>query len=254
MPDLSIQEWHDRYTQQARWTAHLRRYLLGKARMPSSARILEVGCGTGAVLVNLQVDVNPDLLIGLDINSDVLQAASIYAAGAQLIQGDALRLPFSECGFDTVFCHFLLLWLKKPQFAIQEMVRVLRPGGSILALAEPDYGGRIDFPTGLVKLGQLQTKALLSQGADPHTGRKLAGWFSAAGLSNIEYGVLGGQWTTEHHPDEWLLEWSVLEADLAGSLTHDELTALKEQDLAARLSGERLLFVPTCYAYGQRSD
>lgn len=251
MLDLSVQDWHARYLQQARWTASIRQYLFGKARLPVDARVLEVGCGTGAIMTDFAGERRLDLLVGLDIAAPPLQAAAVHAPEARLAQGDARYLPFTDRSFDWVYCHFLLLWVRAAEIAVKEMARIVQPGGAIMALAEPDYGGRIDHPDGLVKLGILQAQALTSQGADPLAGRKLAGWFSAAGLLDIEYGVLGGQWTTAHHPDEWQMEWAVLEADLAGRLPEVELSALKQRDLAARLSGERLLFVPTCYAFGR---
>ena len=43
-------DWHARYVQQARWTNQLRHYLYRKAGLRDGQQILEVGCGTGAVL------------------------------------------------------------------------------------------------------------------------------------------------------------------------------------------------------------
>ena len=80
----------------------------------------------------------------------------------------------------------------------------------MLALAEPDYGGRVDYPDTLARLGGLQTEAIRKQGADPETGRKLGWMFAQAGLSEIEVGVLGGQWRAELSENEWELEWQVL--------------------------------------------
>jgi cyclopropane fatty-acyl-phospholipid synthase-like methyltransferase len=45
-------DWHARYLQQARWTRPLREYLYGKAGVDSARRVLEVGCGTGALLAS----------------------------------------------------------------------------------------------------------------------------------------------------------------------------------------------------------
>jgi len=74
------------------------------------------------------------------------------------------------------------------------MRRVVKPGGWVVALAEPDYGGRIDYPDQLSALGWKQASALSAQGADTNAGRKLAGWLAETGLKGIQTGLLGGQW------------------------------------------------------------
>jgi SAM-dependent methyltransferase len=133
---------------------------------------------------------------------------------ARLTQGDALSLPYAAGCFDLVLCHFLLLWISDPVHAVAEMRRVTRPGGSVLALAEPDYGGRIDYPKDLEVLGDWQRFALQRQGADPQIGRRLGEIFNRAGIKLIEAGVLGGQWHAKPTRQEWALEWSVLLSDL----------------------------------------
>jgi hypothetical protein len=134
--------------------------------------------------------------------------------------------------------------------ALQEMRRVTRKGGAILAIAEPDYGGRIDHPSTLVELGLLQQKALEAQGADPLAGRKLSGLFHQAGLVRIETGLLGGQWSKDQDLQTWQSEWSVLEADLHEMVPSGLLEDLRANDRSAWEKGERVLFVPTFYAIG----
>jgi hypothetical protein len=131
------------------------------------------------------------------------------------------------------------------------MRRVTRPGGGILALAEPDYGGRVDYPVELAQLGRWQAESLRQQGADPEMGRKLAAVFARAGLKQIETGVMGGEWAHPNLPGETNLEWDVLESDLAGQIPLDDLRKMKRLEVAARQNGERVLFVPTFYGWGR---
>jgi hypothetical protein len=131
------------------------------------------------------------------------------------------------------------------------MARVTRPGCAVLVLAEPDYGGRIDSPAELTILGKLQTEALRRQGADPETGRKLASLLRDAGLKDIEIGVLGGQWRGNTSVNNWQSEWEILANDLQDLLSAQELARLRVKDITARQSGERILFVPTFYAWGR---
>ena len=133
---------------------------------------------------------------------------------------------------------------------LTEMCRVVRPGGAIFALAEPDYGGRIDFPPGLVESGRLQSESIRRQGADPEIGRKLAGLFCEAGIEQVQVGILGGEWYSRAHGGDLDLEWEVLSADLSGEVKSDDLIRLKSIDQEARRLGKRILYVPTFYAWG----
>jgi SAM-dependent methyltransferase len=245
--ELTAAEWHERYTQQARWTENLREYLFERAGIQSARRVLEVGCGTGVLLSELQ-NRTQALIYGLDINLENIQFAVDAAPVALLSQADGLALPFPRGFFDLTFCHFLLLWVSKPEQIAAEMRRVTRPGGSVIALAEPDYGGRIDYPEELAELGRRQAAALRNQGADPRMGRRLAEVFHRSGLLDVEIGVLGGQWMGKPSRQDWELEWNVLQSDLGKGQNLDSLRSL---DLAARERGERVLFVPTFYAYGK---
>lgn len=150
-------DWHTRFQQQAVWTRPLREHLLGQLALREKARILEVGCGTGAVLAELA---SYGDLHGLDIDQSHLEAAQKNLALAVLTRGDAHHLPYAGGSFDLVACHFLLLWLDDPVAALGEMRRVARPGGRVIAFAEPDYGGRIDHPPELEIIGVMQRESL----------------------------------------------------------------------------------------------
>jgi SAM-dependent methyltransferase len=254
---LSLNDWHARYTQQARWTRDLRRYLYARAGIEAAHRVLEVGCGTGAILSELP-DYTQAGVVGLDIDPGRLGLATRHAPQAIYTMADAHEIPFAPNSFDLSLCHFLLLWVADAERVVAEMARVTRPGHSVLALAEPDYGGRIDFPERLGKLGDLQTSALRLQGVDPHTGRRLSALFARAGLEAVEIGVLGGQWSGPPSLSDWESEWQVLEADLTQTSaalleqTADvDFDSLQQLDFEAWQRGERVLYVPTFYALGR---
>lgn len=251
---LSSLEWHNRFSQQSTWTRELRDYLFSRAGLDTSKRLLDVGCGTGAV----KVDFKPETSFafhGLDINYKFLNITRLNLPFAYLTQGDGHALPFASKIFDIVFCHYLLLWVSDPFKVISEMVRITRKGGSVLALAEPDYGGRIDFPHQLEHLGYLQTQALKYQGADVNMGRKLGKIFSKVGMEKIEIGILGGQWRKPLSQEDINLEWAVLRSDLIHfqehNLSEEALSVLQKIDSTAWENRERILFVPTFYAWGR---
>ncbi len=241
--------WQARYVQQARWTQSLRAWLYERAGLSAGGRrVLEVGCGTGALLGELTQAYRAQVC-GLDINWQALTAANTCLA--RLLQADAHALPFPTHVFDACLCHFLLLWVRQPLQVLTEMRRVTRPGGYVLALAEPDYGGRIDFPDDLVQLGEWQTQALRRQGADPLLGRGLHALMLRAGLHQVETGVLGGAWGKPADPADRQLEWQVLEEDLKDFVPCDTIKQFRCRDEEAWQSGGRILFVPTFYSIGQ---
>jgi SAM-dependent methyltransferase len=246
---LTAGDWHSRFSQQSAWTRPLRQYLLPRMGLTASSRILEAGCGTGAITADLHQD-TPASVFGLDLNLAFLHLAHQHEPATTHTGGDALRLPFSDGAFDAVVCHFFLLWIPQPGGALAEMRRVVRPGGAVAAFAEPDYAGRIDYPQALAELGRLQAAALRRQGAEPDTGRRLSGLFHAAGLREVETGLMGGQWRGRPSPAEIDSEWAILEADLEGQVSPDRLRELRRIDEDAWSSGERVLFVPTFYAIG----
>jgi SAM-dependent methyltransferase len=245
--------WHERYLQQSLWTRPLRDYLFQRIGLERLGKVLEVGCGTGALLEEMERRF-PGEILGLDLNVDFLRQASANTQRTKLIQGNGFHLPFPQGCFDLAYCHFLLLWVNDPLQVIAEMRRVIRPGGHILALAEPDYGGRIDYPFALQLAGQWQTQALLHQGADPQVGRRLGEFFTDSGLGEIQTGLLGGEWKLAEAEDG-TAEWDVLVHDLRflpDDWDQSQVDRLKRLDREARHKGTRVLFIPVFYAWGRK--
>jgi ubiquinone/menaquinone biosynthesis C-methylase UbiE len=240
-------DWHRRYLQQAKWTRELRAYLFEHAALNATSRVLEIGCGTGAILSELP---NQASLHGLDIDPAVLSQCRIHAPGASLVQGNARQLPYADETFDIVYCHFLLLWVNDPLQALLEMKRVAKRDGYVIAFAEPDYTARLDEPRELMPLGRWQAESLLRQGADPGLGARLADLFFKAGIQLLETGTIQKA-MDEPSSEEWEIEWAVIESDLAGFVPGDEIQRMKTLDRQARARGEHKLHVPTYFAWGR---
>ncbi len=236
--------WHTRYLQQAAWTRDLRTYLFEKAGLADARRVLEVGCGTGAILREIK---SPASLHGLDLEPASLAECRIHVSAASLTRGDAHSLPYPDHSFDIVYCHFLLLWVSDPLQVVNEMARV---GRVVLALAEPDYSQRVDEPAALKQLGKWQTEALVRQGANPSFGARLAETFYQAGIQLIETGPIQSA-KKKRSAEEWENEWAMIQADLAESVSGEDIQKMKALDEEARRSGERVLHVPTYFAWGK---
>ena len=119
---------------------------------PRDARVLEVGCGMGGILLELAA--RGMVANGLDrqqYDATALAAARDYAArhglSARFQLGDAARLPYRDGAFDCVVAASVIEHLDDPGGALREMARVLKPGGLAFIdfpLFRGPYGGHID--------------------------------------------------------------------------------------------------------------
>jgi SAM-dependent methyltransferase len=244
------QALHRRYMEQARWTSQVRRRLYAHAGLSPHNSVIEVGCGTGAICRELPAFTS-GLVLGLDLDPAALALAAGENPAVEFLLADGFRLPLVGRAVDAVLCHFLLLWVGNPLAMLIEMVRVTRSGGAVMALAEPDYGGRIDYPDFLKEMGELQRQALRDKGADPLMGRQLRALFHQAGLGAVHVGVLGGEWDDRDDQQAFASEWETWRGDLSGRLSEAQLGNYRSRAEAAWRSGGQVLFVPTFYAFGR---
>jgi ubiquinone/menaquinone biosynthesis C-methylase UbiE len=124
----------------AQQRAMLQTYL-SDVLFPAGARVLEVGCGTGAVTRVLATQPRVGETIGVDPSPVFLARARQLAAGLGTIsfeEADGRSLPFASGTFDVAVFHTTLCHVPEPDVALREAVRVLRPGGC-LAVFEGDY-------------------------------------------------------------------------------------------------------------------
>ncbi len=95
-------------------------------RIKCEGRFFDNGCGTGLLLEKFA----KGKIVGLDISSEMLKYASQHCD--ELILGNSQQLPFKDECFDGVFCRSLIHHLPKPELAIAEIARVLKPGGEVV--------------------------------------------------------------------------------------------------------------------------
>jgi phosphatidylethanolamine/phosphatidyl-N-methylethanolamine N-methyltransferase len=104
--------------------------------LPRGAKCLEVGVGTGISLDAYPTDTE---VLGIDLNPSMLQQAQrkVDQQGwkhIELREGNAEQLDFPDSSFDCVFAFHVISVVSNPRQAMEEMVRVCRPGGLLVVI------------------------------------------------------------------------------------------------------------------------
>jgi demethylmenaquinone methyltransferase/2-methoxy-6-polyprenyl-1,4-benzoquinol methylase len=163
------------FGQDPRW----RRFLVSRIDVAPSDTVLDVATGTAAVALEL-VRQKDCFVVGVDRSPDMLaegrRRVALAAATKQvrLQEGDARRLPFEDGQFDALTFTYLLRYVEDPAATLRELVRVVKPGGSVAAL---EFG----VPSGVWRpLWELWTRAGL-----PTAGRLIGnGWHDVGAFLN----------------------------------------------------------------------
>lgn len=105
-------------------------------------RVLDVACGPGNFTRDFGSAAGDGLAVGVDASASMLAVAARENEGANVayIRGDAHRLPFRDACFDAVCCFAALYLIAEPMRALDELVRVLAPGGRVALLASCERG------------------------------------------------------------------------------------------------------------------
>ena len=109
------------------------RETLKRLPMSAQAKVLDVGCGTGELLRRLRAKYPDALLAGLDPVEEMLLVARDKLGGKEDLRvGYADSLPWRSASFDVVVSCNMFHYITHPIEALQEMGRVLRPGGVLV--------------------------------------------------------------------------------------------------------------------------
>src|SRR6202790_3135704 len=108
-------------------------HLVRHAGIRAGQRVLDVACGTGVVAITAAG--RGAQVTGLDLTPELLEVARenarVAAVSIDWHEGDVEHLPFDPSTFDTVVSQFGHIFAPRPDVAVAEMLRVLKPGGVI---------------------------------------------------------------------------------------------------------------------------
>lgn len=148
-------------------------------------RVLDVACGPGNFTRDFASRAGGGLVVGLDASATMLAVAVRETACGNVayVRGDAADLPFRSDSFDAACCFAALYLIGEPMRALEEIVRVLAPGGRVALLASCSRGA---LPASAV---DAVVRPL--SGVRIFDREELTGALAALGMATIEQRVTG---------------------------------------------------------------
>ncbi len=239
-------EIHEQFVRQAQWTESIRNKIYPQVNLRGAKKVLEVGCGTGVITNEIRKRTQAKIT-AIDLDKEMLQTAEENVKNVTFKQEEVEKLSMRSNTFDVVLCQYLFLWLSEPEKAISEMSRVCKKKGFVVALAEPDYGGWIEYPD--FQLGRHHMNYLKREGADPFMGRKLRYLFETADLET-SLGVIAQTWDKKHLLMNIEEEWKrVYSSKIISEMEYKDMIRMEKEAIN---ENKRTIFMPVFYAIGRK--
>ena len=112
------------------------------AGIHAGLRVLDVGCGPGALTAELARRTGPDAVRAVEPSASFAAAARQRLPGVDIQQSAAEQLPFPDRAFDAALAQLVVHFMTDPVLGLREMGRVTRPGGIVGACVWDHAGGR----------------------------------------------------------------------------------------------------------------
>ena len=114
-----------------------RRLTVERLELTGGDRVIDVGCGPGNYTRYLAKTAAGGLVVGIDASEAMVAAATKRGGSGNLayVRGDACSLPFEDAVFDAACSVGVIHMVQRPLIALDEMVRVLAPGGRLVVVA-----------------------------------------------------------------------------------------------------------------------
>lgn len=151
-----------------------RQHAVEALRLSPGQSVLDVACGPGNFTDASAAAVGPDgLAVGVDLSRPMIERAVAAHSGPAYLLGSATRLPFRDRSFDAVACYGALYLIPEPFAALDEIIRVVRPGGRVALMASEAPGW---LPAGATAAVE-RAVGLRALAADDLTGRLVRAGF-----------------------------------------------------------------------------
>ncbi len=191
---------YDRFM--GRYSQRLSPQLADLAGVLDGQRVLDVGCGPGALTAELVRRVGEDAVSAVDPSDSFVAAARARFPGVDVQSATAEHLPFAAAAFDAVLAQLVVHFMTDPVAGLQEMKRVASPGGVVAACVWDHAGERTPLAVFWQAARELDPEARdesnLAGAREGHLGEL----FATAGLASIEETSLEASARFESF-DEW---------------------------------------------------
>jgi len=220
---------YDRFM--GRYSSQLSAQLAELAGIEAGQRVIDVGCGPGALTAELVRGLGANAVAAVDPSEQFVEAARTRHPGVDVQLASAEDLPFGDDEFDAALAQLVVHFMADPVAGLAEMRRVTRPAGVVAASVWDVGGGRAPISPYWKAARELDPN--LTGESDRAGAREghLAELFEAAGLREVEQAELSA--TTAYETfEEWWYPYT-LGVGPAGahaqSLSPDELAEVRER-------------------------
>jgi SAM-dependent methyltransferase len=149
-------------------------------------RVLDVGCGPGALTAQLVSRLGPASVSAIDPSAPFVATVQDRFPGVDVRLGAAEQLPFDDGQFDCALAQLVVHFMKNPVAGLREMVRVTRPAGWVAACVWDHGGGAGPLSTFWAAVQDLDPTAAGEADLPGSREGDLARLFAEAGLNGIE--------------------------------------------------------------------
>jgi len=229
-----------------RWSVRLAPLYVEFAKLRDEGRVLDVGCGTGALVKVVAGITRQSEIVGVDPAQSFVDYArtQITDRRVKFEVGDAMQLPFPTASFHQTLSLLVMMFIPEPERAAKEMKRVTRPGGTVSACTWDRDG---------LELASIfwEEAVRLDPGADARSQRpkhsnregQLTTLWTSAGLDDVQETVIRMQLPFESFNDFWephlrgVAPQGAYVASLSAERREALRDALRKRLLASRTDG-----------------
>ena len=181
-------EAYDRFM--GRYSVQLAPQLAELGGVEAGQRVLDVGCGPGALTGELVRRLGAGAVAAVDPSDPFVAAAKARHPGVEVQRASAERLPFGDGTFDAALAQLVVHFMADPVAGLREMARVTRPGGVVAACVWDHAGDRTPLAVFWRAAHELdpgtQGESALAGAREGHLAELLA----AAGVTSVEEATL----------------------------------------------------------------